>query len=201
MSSSRRVKKGPGRRPQSAKRQRFMELRARGWSVSAAGREVGVSRTSANNWARGYKTYRRGEAVGFLPALDRMAVRQIINRYLSEEDRIGIADLRRSGLSIRKIADKLGRAPSTVSRELRRNGRRDGQYRPFEAHRWAVQRRARRHQRRVDKNPALCVLIAELNGGAPNRSPGTCDANTPRTDRCGYATKASIRLCINRTRA
>lgn len=162
MSSSRRVKKGPGRRPQSAKRQRFMELRARGWSVLAAGREVGVSRTSANNWARGYKTYRRGEAVGFVPALDRLAVRQISSRYLSEEERIAIADLRRSGLSIRRIADKLGRAPSTVSRELRRNSRRDGQYRPFEAHRWAVQRRARRHRRRIDKNPDLCELIAEL---------------------------------------
>lgn len=162
MSSSRRVKKGPGRRPQSAKRQRFMELRARGWSISAAGREVGVSRTAANNWARGYKTYRRGEAVGFVPALDRLAVRQISSRYLSEEERINIADLRRSGLSIRKIADQLGRAPSTVSRELRRNSRRDGQYRPFEAHRWAVQRRVRRHRRRLDKNPDLCELIAEL---------------------------------------
>lgn len=102
-----------------------MELRARGWSISAAGREVGVSRTAANNWARGYKTYRRGEAVGFVPALDRLAVRQISSRYLSEEERINIADLRRSGLSIRKIADQLGRAPSTVSRELRRNSRRD----------------------------------------------------------------------------
>lgn len=162
MSSSRRVKKGPGRRPQSAKRQRFMELRARGWSISAAGREVGVSRTAANNWARGYKTYRRGEAVGFVPALDRLAVRQISRRYLSEEERINIADLRRLGLSIRKIADQLGRAPSTVSRELRRNSRRDGQYRPFEAHRWAVQRRVRRHRRRIDKNPDLCELIAEL---------------------------------------
>ncbi len=29
----------------------------------------GVFRTSANNWARGCKTYRRGEAVGFVPAL------------------------------------------------------------------------------------------------------------------------------------
>ena len=162
MSSTRRVKKGPGRRPQSAKRQRFMELRARGWSIVAAGREVGVSRTSANNWARGYKTYRRGAVVGFVPALDRLAVRQISNRYLSEEERIDIADLRRSGLSIRKIADKLGRAPSTVSRELRRNSRSDGTYRPFEAHRWAVQRRARCHRRRIDKNPGLCELIAEL---------------------------------------
>lgn len=57
MTSSRRVRKGPGRRPQSAKRQRFMELRARGWSVRAAAREVGVSRLSGANWSRGYKTY------------------------------------------------------------------------------------------------------------------------------------------------
>jgi IS30 family transposase len=95
-------------------------------------------------------------------ALDRLVVRQISDRYLSEEERIDIADLRRAGLSIRGIATKLGRAPSTISRELRRNSRRDGQYRPFEAHRWAVQRRARRHQRWIDKNPELCELIAEL---------------------------------------
>jgi transposase, IS30 family len=118
LSSSRRVKIGPGRRPQSAKRERFVELRARGWSISAAGHEVGVSRTAANNWARGYKTYRRGEVVGFVPALDRLAVRQISDRYLSEEERIGIADLRRTGMSVRQIAATLGRAPSTVSREF-----------------------------------------------------------------------------------
>ena len=49
-----------------------------------------------------------------------------------------------------------------MSRELRRNSRRDGQYRPFEAHRWAIQRRARRHRRRIDQHPNLCELIAEL---------------------------------------
>jgi IS30 family transposase len=139
-----------------------MELRAKGWSISAAGREVGVSRSAANNWARGYKTYRRGKAVGFVPALDRLAVRQISPRYLSQDERIEIADLRRVGLSIRQIAAKLGRAPSTVSRELRRNSRRDGAYRPFEAHRWAVVRRARRHRRRIETNPDLCQVIAEL---------------------------------------
>jgi hypothetical protein len=52
LSSSRRMKKGPGRRPQSAKRQRFVELRERGWSILAAAREVGVSRTTGNNWSR-----------------------------------------------------------------------------------------------------------------------------------------------------
>jgi IS30 family transposase len=116
--SSRRVQKGPGRRPQSAKRQRFMELRARGWSVRAAAREVGVSRSSGANWARGHKIYRNGVVVGFVGPLDRLAVRQISTRYLTQDERIEIADLRRSGLSVRAIARRLGRAPSTISREL-----------------------------------------------------------------------------------
>ena len=196
MSSSRRVKKGPGRRPQSANRQRFMELRAQGWSISAAGREVGVSRTAANNWARGYKTYRRGQLIGFVPALDRLAVRQISERYLSQDERIEIADRRRVGLSTRKIADKIGRSPSTVSRELRRNGRCDGAYRPFEAHRRAVLRRARTHRRRDREEPAAAQARARVAG--PTVEPATdhpafCDTSTPMTGPCGCATKASTR--------
>ena len=69
LSSSRRVKKGPGRRPQSAKRQRFMQLRERGWSIRAAAREVGVSRSTGTNWACGHKTCRNGEVVGFVATL------------------------------------------------------------------------------------------------------------------------------------
>ena len=76
LSSTRRVKKGPGRRPQSAKRQRFMQFRERGWSIAAAAREVGVSRSAANNWARGYKVYRKGRVVGFVSPLDRLAARE-----------------------------------------------------------------------------------------------------------------------------
>src|SRR5215218_4704010 len=97
LSSLRRVKKGPGRRPLSAKRQRFMELRGRGWSILAAAREVGVSRTTANNWSRGYKRYRHGQVVGFVPALERLAVRRISSRFVSQEERIEIADLRHAG--------------------------------------------------------------------------------------------------------
>jgi IS30 family transposase len=156
------VKKWPGRRPQSAKRQRFVELRGRGWSILAAAREVGVSRTTGNNWSRGYKTYRKGEVVGFVAALDRLAVREISSRFLSQEERIEIADLRREGLSIRQIAERLGRAPSTISRELRRNSSTGGGYRPFDAHRQATARRARRHRRRLATNPELHELVAEL---------------------------------------
>jgi IS30 family transposase len=136
LSSSRRVKKGPGRRPLSAKRQRFMELRARGWSIRAAAREVEISRAAAANWTRGYKVYRRGQVVGFVPPLDRLEVREISTRFLSLDERVEIADLHYAGLSIRAIAAGLGRPPSTVSRELRRNAiqGRAGGYRPFDAH-------------------------------------------------------------------
>jgi len=107
LSSSRRVKRGPGRHPLSAKRQRFMELRQRfmelrqrfmelrerGWSIQAAAREVGVSRTAGNNWVRGYKTCRAGQVVGFVPGLERLVVREISSRYPSPDERIEIADL------------------------------------------------------------------------------------------------------------
>ena len=43
-----------------------MELRARGWPIAAAGREVGVSRTAAANWARGYKNDRLYKIRGLL---------------------------------------------------------------------------------------------------------------------------------------
>ncbi|MFF4795640.1 IS30 family transposase [Streptomyces sp. NPDC001276] len=42
-------------------------------------------------------------------------------RYLSLLERQRIATLRERGLSVRAIAARLGRAPSTISRELRRN--------------------------------------------------------------------------------
>ena len=162
LSSSRRVKKGPGRRPQSAKRQRFVELRERGWSILAAAREVGVSRTTGNNWSRGYKTYRRGQIVGFVAALERLAVRQISSRFLSQDERIEIADLHHAGLSVRQIAHRLGRAASTVSRELRRNATKVRGYRPFDAHRCATARRARNNRRRIESNGELRQVVVEL---------------------------------------
>lgn len=162
--SSRRVKKGPGRRPLSAKRQRFMELRGQGWSIRGAAREVGISRTAANNWTRGYTVYRAGEPVRFVEPLDRLEVRKISPRYLSQQERIEIADLAREGVGVREIARRIGRSPSTISRELKRNrtgGRRPG-YRPFEAHRRACARRSRRRHRRIESNLDLGTIVAEL---------------------------------------
>ncbi|GAA3134195.1 hypothetical protein GCM10020255_008790 [Rhodococcus baikonurensis] len=142
---------GPGRRPQSAKRQRFMELRGRGGAFSRLPERSAYPKTTGNNWSRGYKTYRNGAAVGFVPALERLAVREISARFLSQDERIEIAD-RHAGLSIRAIASRLGRSPSTISRELRRNAVTGNDYRPFEAHRRATARRTRRHRRRLESH-------------------------------------------------
>lgn len=139
-----------------------MSLIERGWSVRAAAREVGVSRTTGGNWSRGYKVYRNGQVVGFVAPLERLAVREVSSRYLSQDERIEIADMRQAGLSIRHIVDKLGRSPSTVSRELHREGVRDREYRPFAAQRDAVMKRSRDHMRRVEKNDELADVIGDL---------------------------------------
>nr|WP_206750454.1 IS30 family transposase [Cryobacterium sinapicolor] len=69
--------------------------------------------------------------------------RQLDPRYLSLVDREKIRDLSATGASIRFIAQTMLRAPSTISRELRRNGTDTGTYEPYAAHRAAAERRPR----------------------------------------------------------
>jgi transposase, IS30 family len=119
LSSSRRVKKGPSRRPQSAKRQQFLKLLAQGWPPAAARREVGISRATSHNWRRGHTVRLKDGTVRFVPPLDPLTTKAISPRFLSEAERI--ADRRHAGETVRAIADAIKRVPSTVSRELRRN--------------------------------------------------------------------------------
>src|SRR5690606_10918033 len=65
---------------------------------------------------------------------------QLHPRFLTLAEREQIADLVGQGVSLRQIGRVLGRAASTIKRELdRRSG--EGGYRPYRAHRgWAVSR-------------------------------------------------------------
>jgi IS30 family transposase len=54
-------------------------------------------------------------------------------RQITSGERYAISALRRRGLSMRQIAAELGRAHTTISREIRRNSCNDGGYRPFKA--------------------------------------------------------------------
>jgi IS30 family transposase len=78
---------------------------------------------------------------------------------LSEAERVEIADRRHAGEIVRVIAAALGRAPSTVSRELRRNGTRPGRYHRFEAHLAAAMRRRRT---KIAAHPELLARVKDF---------------------------------------
>jgi transposase, IS30 family len=84
-------------------------------------------------------------------------------RFLSEDERVRIADLHRGGWSTRAIARKLGRDPSTISRELRRNADpAAGAYRPFGAHRRALGRRPRPRPAKLAIDVELRTMVQQL---------------------------------------
>ena len=81
---------------------------------------------------------------------------------LSQEERYTIARCRGHAMSERAIAFVLGRAPSTISREVLRNAKAyDGAYRAEPAHSYAVARR-RRCRRGTQFNPPQLQLVDEL---------------------------------------
>jgi IS30 family transposase len=114
-----------------AVQRQFWELVAAGMSSEEAGRAVGVSNTCGVAWFRKFG--------GVNP---RMQLAQGVRRprlSLLERERIMIGTAR--GESIRSIARGLGRAPSTVMREIEKNGRTrmaPGRYRAL--HRFGVNR-------------------------------------------------------------
>ena len=83
-------------------------------------------------------------------------VEKIIHpRYLSLLEREQLQDLRRAGLSIRAIASEMRRAPSTISRELKRNTVSARGYMPHTAHHLSVKHRARPRQAKLVANAEL----------------------------------------------
>ena len=69
--------------------------------------------------------------------------RDLQGRYVSFAEREEIALARAAGESMRSIAARIGRSPSTVSRELARNADRGGRYRATSAHARAYERASR----------------------------------------------------------
>jgi transposase, IS30 family len=138
------VRGRPGSAPQAAKREWFARLIAQGVPGAQACRMVGVNPRTGKRWRHGRTiTSSSGRRLHYPPVISARK-QEVSSRYLSEEERVRIADLHREGRGVRAIAAQLGRSPATISRELR--GNRDpgsGQYRPFTAQRLAAGRRAR----------------------------------------------------------
>jgi transposase len=99
-------------------RKRQLEVEAEYWQLLKAGvgtvaacQMVGITLKTGYRW--------RAENGGIPPV--RLAETARTSRYLSPLERQRIATLRGHGHGVREIARRLGRSPSTVSRELRRN--------------------------------------------------------------------------------
>jgi transposase, IS30 family len=115
---------------------------AQGMNNSEACRIVGVGRGTGIYWRYG-RTVKNpdGSTRTYSPI---MASVQISERFLSEDERVSIADRHAGGCSIRGIAAELDRSPSTISREIKRNSDpATGKYHPFRAQKRARTRRAR----------------------------------------------------------
>jgi IS30 family transposase len=148
--------------PQTEKREAFARLIARGVPNAEACRIVGINRRTGTRWRYGREiTSSSGVRLHYPPVIN-ASKREISDRYLSEEERIRLADLRRAGLGVRAIAAELGRSPSTISRELDRNhDPSTGQYRPFTAHRLAAERRARPRTGKIVDDSELRAFVSE----------------------------------------
>ena len=142
----------------------YARLIGQGFSSLEACRIVGINPRTGKRWRHGRTiTARDGRKLHYAAVVTRGAVvrREISDRYLSEQERVQIADLRAAGAGVRAIAERTGRSPSTISRELRRNlDPGSGQYRPFTAHKLAVQRRARPRPGKIAADPVLRRFVA-----------------------------------------
>ena len=107
--------RSPGRPPAARREhhQRFWASIATGRSTEDAAINAGVSPAVGGRWFR--------RAGGMIPVHYLRSSKPLSDRYLTFAEREEIAIWRVQGNGVRAIARKLGRAPSTISRELRRN--------------------------------------------------------------------------------
>ena len=147
------------------KQEWFARLIAQGMSNSEACRIVGINRRTGTRWRYGRTILNTaGEAVHY-PPVRLTAPKAPHPRYLSLTERTTIADLHRAGVGVRGIAEELGRAASTVSRELRRNKDGRGRYLPATAQRMSTERQFRSWRtRRVTRDEQLHGVVTELLG-------------------------------------
>ena len=158
--------RSPGRPPVARRehRQRFWKAIALGLSSEDAAVVCGVSQAVGTRWLR---------ECGGMPSI---SLAPLPGRYLSFAEREEIAILKAQGCGVREIARRVGRSPSTISRELRRNAATRGgllEYRATTAP-WHADRRARRPKvAKLAGNDALREYVQDRLAGLITAPDGT----------------------------
>ncbi|NEA69068.1 IS30 family transposase [Streptomyces sp. SID12488] len=167
-----RKNKKPGAGKLTRERAAYFQLMEQGYSTREAARIVGINLRTGKRWRNGRPASGGSKAV---PPIYQEPVQTPVppepeelpqpSRYLQEHERIHIADRLREQASVRQIAAELGRSPSTISREIRRNRRAMPKggwtYRPFHAHRRAERRRSRPKVGKIGQNPELRDFVQD----------------------------------------
>jgi IS30 family transposase len=133
-------------------RRAFWRLIVEGTSTDDAACAVGVNRDTGRRWL--------AEAGG-MPPFD---LAEPSGRYLSFSEREEIALDRAAGLGIREIARRLGRSPSTISREVSRGcltRRPRGRYKASVAQARAETQARRPKPAKLAQHPALRAWVAD----------------------------------------
>src|SRR5664280_2327569 len=146
-----------GRKPLYAKREAYARLIAEGVPSARACRMVGICRRTGTRWRNGRRVKSGGRVLNLPPVINFSPnpEKRYSPRYLSEDERVRLADLRREKHTMREIAALMGRSPSTVSRELARGADASGRYGPFEAPTRALGRRRLRRPSRLARDAEL----------------------------------------------
>jgi IS30 family transposase len=136
----------------------YFQLMKQGYSSREASRIVGIDPRTGKAWRNGRNA--SGGRKASAPVVPPASLSGS-SRYLGEAERIHIADRLRENASIRAIARELGRAPSTISREVARNAHPgSGAYRPHAAQARAQARRPRPKRPKIADNGELRAYIA-----------------------------------------
>jgi transposase, IS30 family len=159
-----------GRRAAAARERAVLDCLRAGMNPSRAARAAGVSPAYC------YRLHRKIGGVHRPPEVTYSA------RYLDREERYEIARLRESGLSMRQVAARLGRSPSTISRELGRNADpRAGGYQPERAEQLAWRRQRRPKQSKLGASPALRAAVQGMldRRHSPEQASGRLSVDYP----------------------
>ncbi|MGJ3192293.1 IS30 family transposase [Paenarthrobacter sp. FR1] len=144
------------------KRPLYVQLMKEGHSNRAACKILGIHINTGQRWLNGRNGVEELVQQGLDPRPRKsVPTTAVSSRYLSEDERIFIADRLLVRASLRSIARELGRSASTISRELARNRPDSRRYHPFRAQKLAERRRPRPRLTKLAADDELRGYIVE----------------------------------------
>lgn len=130
-----------------------------GVSSREACKIVGINERTGKRWRNVRNP--TGSHAG-APPITSAAPSVVRGRFLNEDERLAIADRRRAGATLQRIAEELGRDRPTISRELCRNAHLvSGDHRPHAAQARADARWPRPKLGKMAANPELRQVVQD----------------------------------------